>query len=50
MVFGNRDEHSGAGVAFSRDPNTGAPVPFGELLFGHQGDDVVSGRSMTAPA
>lgn len=49
MVFGNRDERSGSGVAFSRDPSTGAPVPFGELLFGHQGDDVVSGRSMTTP-
>jgi pyruvate,orthophosphate dikinase len=49
MVFGNRDEHSAAGVAFSRDPTTGEPVPFGEVLFGHQGDDVVSGRSMTRP-
>jgi pyruvate,orthophosphate dikinase len=49
MVFGNRDGHSGSGVAFSRDPNTGEPVPFGEVLFGGQGDDVVSGRTMTAP-
>jgi pyruvate,orthophosphate dikinase len=49
MVFGNRDEHSAAGVAFSRDPTTGEPVPFGEVLFGHQGDDVVSGRSLTRP-
>ncbi len=39
MVFGNRDDHSGTGVAFSRDPNTGANLPFGEVLFGHQGDD-----------
>jgi pyruvate,orthophosphate dikinase len=49
MVFGNRDDHSGAGVAFSRDPNTGRQGPFGELLFGRQGDDVVSGGSLTRP-
>jgi pyruvate,orthophosphate dikinase len=49
MVFGDRDEHSGAGVAFSRDPNTGANVPFGDVLFGHQGEAVVSGRSQTLP-
>lgn len=49
MVFGNRDDHSGTGVAFSRDPNTGEHVPFGEVLFGHQGEDVVSGRALTQP-
>ncbi|MCP2249200.1 PEP/pyruvate-binding domain-containing protein [Lentzea aerocolonigenes] len=49
MVFGDRDEHSGTGVAFSRDPNTGANVPFGDVLFGHQGEAVVSGRSRTLP-
>ncbi|MEU0687426.1 pyruvate, phosphate dikinase [Streptomyces uncialis] len=49
MVFGNRDQHSGTGVAFSRDPNTGEHVPFGEVLFGRQGDDVVSGTSLTGP-
>jgi pyruvate,orthophosphate dikinase len=49
MVFGNRDERSGTGVAFSRDPNTGEQVPFGEVLFGRQGDDVVSGTSLTGP-
>jgi pyruvate,orthophosphate dikinase len=49
MVFGNRDHHSGSGVAFSRNPNTGEPAPFGEVLFGRQGDDVVSGRSRTRP-
>lgn len=49
MVFGNRDHHSGTGVAFSRDPNTGERVPFGEVLFGRQGDDVVSGTSLTGP-
>ncbi|MFI0353051.1 pyruvate, phosphate dikinase [Actinomadura sp. 9N407] len=49
MVFGNRDDRSGTGVAFSRDPNTGERAPFGEVLFGRQGEDVVSGRSMTRP-
>ncbi|GAA3671808.1 pyruvate,phosphate dikinase [Lentzea atacamensis] len=49
MVFGNRDDRSGTGVVFSRDPNTGANVPYGEVLFGHQGEDVVSGSSSTLP-
>jgi pyruvate,orthophosphate dikinase len=49
MVFGNRDSRSGTGVAFSRNPNTGERVPFGEVLFGRQGEDVVSGRSITEP-
>jgi pyruvate,orthophosphate dikinase len=49
MVFGNRDARSGAGVAFSRDPVTGAPGPSGEVLFGRQGDDVVSGGALTRP-
>ncbi|MFI6309055.1 pyruvate, phosphate dikinase [Nocardia fusca] len=49
MVYGHRDDHSGTGVAFSRNPNTGEPVPFGDVLFGGQGDDVVSGRSPTLP-
>jgi len=49
MVFGNRDRHSGTGVAFSRDPNTGEQAPFGEVLFGGQGEEVVSGTSSTRP-
>jgi pyruvate, orthophosphate dikinase len=49
MVFGDRDEHSGAGVAFSRVPNTGESEPYGEVLFGHHGEDVVSGRTVTRP-
>jgi pyruvate,orthophosphate dikinase len=44
MVFGNLNATSGAGVAFSRDPSTGAPQPVIEILFGAQGEDVVSGR------
>ena len=49
MVFGDRDERSGAGVAFSRDPNTGEREPFGDVLFGRQGDAVVSGEVATLP-
>lgn len=49
MVFGDRDERSGTGVAFSRDPNTGARTPFGDVLFGRQGEDVVAGHSSTRP-
>lgn len=49
MVFGNRDTHSGTGVAFSRDPNTGENIPFGEVLFGCQGDAVVSGTVTSQP-
>ena len=44
MVFGNRSASSGAGVAFSRDPSTGAREPVIDVLFGAQGEDVVSGR------
>jgi pyruvate,orthophosphate dikinase len=49
MVYGDRDSHSGSGVAFSRDPTTGAREPYGDLLFGGRGDDVVSGRAVTLP-
>ncbi len=44
MVYGNADGRSGAGVAFSRDPSTGAREPVVEVLFEAQGEDVVSGR------
>jgi pyruvate,orthophosphate dikinase len=44
MVFGNRGLTSGAGVAFSRDPSTGAAEPVIDVLFESQGEDVVSGR------
>ena len=43
MVFGNRGEDSGSGVAFSRDEMTGAPEPSGDFLANAQGEDVVSG-------
>ena len=44
MVFGNRDDRSGTGVVFSRDPSTGENVLFGEWLSQAQGEDVVSGE------
>ncbi len=44
MVFGNRGTSSASGVAFSRDPSTGAPSPVIDVLFEAQGEDVVSGR------
>ena len=44
MVFGNRGLSSGAGVAFSRDPSTGAAQPVIDVLFASQGEDVVSGN------
>src|SRR6185312_14362568 len=43
MVFGNKGETSGSGVAFSRDEVTGAPEPSGDFLQNAQGEDVVSG-------
>ncbi len=43
MVFGNKGEDSGSGVAFSRDEVTGAPEPSGDFLPNAQGEDVVSG-------
>ncbi|MFI5938206.1 PEP/pyruvate-binding domain-containing protein [Actinoplanes sp. NPDC051494] len=49
MVYGDRDNCSGSGVAFSRDPATGEPVPYGEVAFGHRGDHVVSGTALTRP-
>jgi pyruvate,orthophosphate dikinase len=49
MVFGNRDEHSGSGVAFTRDPSTGARGVYGDFLFTAQGEDVVSGEHDTDP-
>ena len=44
MVFGNGGADCGAGVAFSRDPSTGAAQPVIEVLFGAQGEDIVSGN------
>ena len=43
MVFGNMGDDSGTGVAFTRDPQTGEKVIFGEYLLNAQGEDVVAG-------
>ena len=43
MVFGNKDENSGTGVAFTRNPSDGTKELFGEYLDIAQGEDVVAG-------
>jgi pyruvate, orthophosphate dikinase len=43
MVFGNADDNSGSGVAFTRNPNNGSKTLYGEYLIGRQGEDLVSG-------
>src|SRR6266571_2256221 len=43
MVFGNMGNDSGTGVAFTRDPSTGAKEIYGEFLPNAQGEDVVAG-------
>src|SRR2546428_784450 len=43
MVFGNKGDTSGSGVAFSRNELTGEPEPSGDYLPNAQGEDVVSG-------
>ena len=43
MVFGNRDDSSGTGVGFTRDPATGEAQPYGDFLVNAQGEDVVAG-------
>ncbi|MEY9988303.1 pyruvate,orthophosphate dikinase [Streptomyces sp. V4I8] len=49
MVFGNRDDRSGTGVVFSRNPVSGEPGLFGEWLSNAQGEDVVSGERTPMP-
>jgi len=49
MVFGDRDERSGTGVIFTRNPSTGEPGLFGEYLHRAQGDDLVSGTKTPSP-
>jgi pyruvate, orthophosphate dikinase len=49
MVFGNAGEDSGTGVAFTRDPATGEPQPYGDFLANAQGEDVVAGIRATEP-
>jgi pyruvate,orthophosphate dikinase len=49
MVFGNRDDNSGTGVGFTRDPATGAQGAYGDFLLNAQGEDVVAGIRNTMP-
>ncbi len=49
MVFGNRDNQSGTGVGFTRDPATGEQGVYGDFLVNAQGEDVVAGVRMTEP-
>jgi pyruvate, orthophosphate dikinase len=49
MVFGNRGEASGTGVAFTRDPSTGEQGLYGEFLANAQGEDVVAGIRTPEP-
>jgi pyruvate,orthophosphate dikinase len=49
MVFGNRGMDSGTGVAFTRDPASGARGTYGDYLQNAQGEDVVAGIRNTVP-
>ena len=49
MVFGNMGNTSGTGVAFTRNPSTGAKGSYGEYLINAQGEDVVAGIRTPQP-
>jgi len=49
MVFGNLNEKSGTGVAFTRNPSTGDKELYGEYLMNAQGEDVVAGLRTPLP-
>jgi pyruvate,orthophosphate dikinase len=49
MVFGNKGEDSGTGVAFTRNPSTGEQGIWGEFLTNAQGEDVVAGIRTPLP-
>jgi pyruvate,orthophosphate dikinase len=49
MVFGNKGDDSGTGVAFTRNPSTGEHKPYGDFLKNAQGEDVVAGIRITEP-
>jgi pyruvate,orthophosphate dikinase len=49
MVFGNKGDTSGTGVAFTRDPSTGEQGLYGEFLVNAQGEDVVAGIRTPLP-
>ena len=48
MVFGNRGTDSGTGVLFTRNPATGEPALYGDVMFDAQGEDVVAGTHRDA--
>jgi pyruvate,orthophosphate dikinase len=49
MVFGNRGATSATGVLFTRNPATGEPTLYGDVMFDAQGEDVVAGTHQTQP-
>ncbi len=49
MVFGNKGDDSGTGVAFTRNPSTGENKAYGDYLANAQGEDVVAGIRITEP-
>src|SRR5215212_274727 len=49
MVFGNKGDRSGTGVAFTRNPSTGENAVYGEFLSNAQGEDVVAGIRTPQP-
>jgi len=49
MVYGNKGDDSGTGVAFTRDPATGEHRAYGDFLTNAQGEDVVAGIRVTEP-
>jgi pyruvate, orthophosphate dikinase len=49
MVFGNRGPDSATGVLFTRNPSTGEPMLYGDIMFEAQGEDVVAGSHEPQP-
>ncbi|HEX5613708.1 MAG TPA: pyruvate, phosphate dikinase [Acidimicrobiia bacterium] len=49
MVFGNKGDDSGTGVAFTRNPASGENLAYGDFLTNAQGEDVVAGIRITEP-
>ena len=49
MVFGNKGDDSGTGVAFTRNPSSGENIGYGDFLRNAQGEDVVAGIRITEP-
>ena len=49
MVFGNVNENSGTGVAFTRNPSNGTKEIYGEYLINAQGEDIVAGIRTPLP-